>query len=62
MKNFKRNASKGRRILNEGIRKDLARVLQLAAEKDEEIDFSELEDIANKYRMYYDAEGKVKEV
>lgn len=53
--------TQGRRILNDNIRKDFARALQLAVEPDDKVDYSELEALANKYRMYYDEEGTLKE-
>ena len=54
-------ATHGRRILNENIKRDYARILQLAVTPDDEVDFKEIEELANKYRFYFDDEGNVKE-
>lgn len=55
-------ATQGRRILNENIKRDYARLLQLAVTPDDEVDFGEIEELANKYRFYFDDDGNVKEV
>ena len=56
----KSNAQNGRRILNENIRKDYARLLEIIADK-REPDFEEVEKLAGKYRMYFDDVGELKE-
>ena len=56
----KSNAQNGRRILNENIRKDYARLLEIIADK-REPDFEEVEKLAGKYRMYFDDAGELKE-
>lgn len=55
-------ATQGRRILNENIKRDYARLLQLAVTPDDEVEFEEIEELANKYRFYFDDDGIVKEV
>ena len=54
-------ATQGRRILNENIKRDYARLLQLAVTPDNEVDFKEIEELANKYHFYFDDDGIVKE-
>jgi len=56
----KSNAQNGRRILNENIRKDYARLLEIIADK-REPDFEEVEKLAGKYRMYFDDAGDLRE-
>jgi len=53
-------AKNGRKILNENIRKDYARLLEIIADK-REPDFEEVEKLAGKYRMYFDDAGELKE-
>ena len=55
-------ATQGRRILNENIKRDYARLLQLAVTSDDEVDYTEIEELANKYRFYFDDKGDVKEL
>ena len=55
-------ATQGRRILNEGIKRDLMRLLAVVTDAENEPDFSEIEEIANKYRMYFDENGELKEL
>lgn len=55
-------ATQGRRILNENIKRDYARLLQLAVTPDVEVDYTEIEELANKYRFYFDDKGNVKEL
>lgn len=59
--NVKGNADKGRRILNDNIRKDYARLLELVVAPNDDVDYSEVEKLANKYRMYFDETGVIKE-
>lgn len=54
-------AKQGRRILNENIKRDYKRLLTIVASPDEP-DFEEVEALANKYRMYFDDNGDLKEV
>ena len=54
-------ATQGRSILNENIKRDYARLLQLAVTPDDEVDFREIEELASKYRFYFDEGGNVKE-
>lgn len=56
-----KRATKGRRILNDNIRKDYARLLEMLADG-READGSELEALAGKYRMYFDENGKLVEL
>ena len=56
----KNKARKGRHILNENIRRDYARLLEIIADK-REPDYDEVEKLAGKYRMYFDDSGKLKE-
>lgn len=53
-------AQNGLKILNENIRKDYARLLDIIADK-REPDFEEVEKLAGKYRMYFDDAGELKE-
>jgi len=53
-------AKQGRHILNENIRKDYVRLLEIIADK-REPDFEEVEKLAGKYRMYFDDAGELKE-
>ena len=55
--------AKGRRILNDNIRKDMKRLLQALANADNpSIDTLEhAEAIAGKYAMYFDDSGQIKE-
>lgn len=53
-------APEGRRILNDNIRKDYARLLEIIADE-REPDYEEVEQMANKYRMYFDEHGELKE-
>lgn len=62
MAELTKNAAKGRRILNESIKRDYARLLRLAVTPDDEVDFEEIEELANKYRFYFDENGEVKEL
>ena len=59
---FTGKATQGRRILNENIKRDYARLLQLAVTSDDEVDYTEIEELANKYRFYFDDKGDVKEL
>jgi len=52
--------SSGRRILNENIKRDYMRLLEIIASPDEP-DFTEVGHLANKYRMYFDAHGELRE-
>src|SRR5699024_1749983 len=58
--NVKGNADNGRRILNYNIRKDYARLLEVIADS-REPDFEEVEQLANKYRFYYNENGTLME-
>ena len=58
--NVKGNADNGRRILNDNIRKDYARLLEVIADS-REPDFEEVEQLANKYRFYYNENGTLME-
>lgn len=62
MAELTKKATAGRRILNESIKRDYARLLRLAVTPDDEIDFAEIEALANKYRFYFDDKGEVKEL
>ena len=53
--------SSGRRILNENIKRDYMRLLEIIASPDEP-DFTEVEHLANKYRMYFDEHGDLIEL
>ena len=55
--------AKGRRILNDNIRKDMKRLLQALANADNpSIDTLEhAEAIASKYALYFDDNGQIKE-
>jgi len=55
-----KQAQKGRRILNENIRRDYARLLEITADENEP-DYAEVERLAGKYRMYFDDSGNLKE-
>ncbi len=55
------NASKGRRILNDNIRKDYARLLEMLADP-READGKEVEALAGKYRFYFDENGDLHEL
>lgn len=54
-------ASKGRRILNDNIRKDYARLLEMLADP-READGEEVEALAGKYRFYFDENGDLHEL
>lgn len=56
-----KEATQGRRILNDNIRKDYKRLLSVITDV-REPDFPEVEELANKYRMYFDDNGDVKEL
>lgn len=56
-----KQASKGRRILNDGIREDFARLLEMIADPRDD-DLSEVERIAGKYRFYFDENGELCEL
>lgn len=58
--NAKGNADNGRRILNDNIRKDYAILLEIIADE-REPDFEEVEQLANKYRFYYNEYGALME-
>lgn len=53
-------AKQGRRILNDNIRRDYGRLLEIIASP-KEPDFEEVEGLAGKYRMYFDENGHLKE-
>jgi len=53
--------TQGRRILNDNIKRDYARLLLLAVTPDDKVDYEEIEELAHKYRFYFDDEGNVKE-
>ncbi len=54
-------SAQGRRILNENIKRDYARLLLLAVTPDDKVDYVEIEELAHKYRFYFDIKGNVKE-
>lgn len=58
---FVGKATKGRRILNDNIKRDYMRLLSIISST-QEPDFEEVEGLANKYRMYFDDNGDIKEV
>jgi len=62
MAELTKKATAGRRILNENIRRDFARLLSLAVTPDDEVDYMEIEELANKYRFYFDENGEVREL
>lgn len=62
MNKFTGKAMQGRRILNENIKRDYARLLQIAVTPDALVDYAEIEELANKYRFYFDDKGDVKEL
>ena len=62
MAELTKKATAGRRILNENIRRDFARLLRLAVTPDDEVDYTEIEELANKYRFYFDEKGEVREL
>lgn len=51
-------ATEGRRILNENIKRDYARLLEMLADP-READGKEVEALAGKYRFYFDEEGEL---
>lgn len=55
------NAPQGRRILNDNIRVDYARLLEMLADG-READGEEVEELANKYRYYFDENGNLHEI
>jgi len=57
---LQRKATEGRRILNDNIKRDYMRLLEIIADA-REPDYGEVEVLANKYRMYFDEHGAVKE-
>lgn len=61
MNDLTKHAKKGRRILNENIRRDYARLLELLAEGSG-VDGEELEIMAGKYRFYFDEFGNLHEL
>src|SRR5699024_5045397 len=59
--NVKGNADNCNIILNSKTRKDHARLLEVIADR-REPDFEEVEQLANKYRFYYNENGTLMEV
>lgn len=60
MANNKRKSNDGRRILNDNIKRDYIRLLEIIADS-REPNYVEVEDLANKYRLYFDDSGDIKE-
>lgn len=56
----KDKAKNGRRILNDNIKRDYTRLLEIIADV-REPDYEEVEELAGKYRLYFDDSGNVKE-
>lgn len=61
MKDLTKHAKKGRRILNDNIRRDYMKLLEMLT-KGSECDGDELEALAGKYRFYFDEFGDIHEL